>query len=78
MKVLKLLVQLINPTVQTKRILTMSQPLIIQYANLLHKHRGFQAKAVKAFVERHTDPTFRKRVKVLNQLFRLKMNLVDV
>ena len=56
----------------------MAQPLIIQYTNLLHKCRDPQAKAVKAFVERHTDPTFRKRVKVLNQLFRLKMNLVDV
>ena len=53
----------------------MAQPLIIQYANLLHECRDAEAKA-KAFLERHRDPLFQRRAKVLNKLFRLKESLV--
>jgi hypothetical protein len=52
------------------------QPLIIQYANLLHEYRDPNAGPVKEFLKRNSDPVLRRRAKVLNKLFRLKQSLV--
>lgn len=55
----------------------MSQPLIIQYTNLLHQYRDPNAKTVQTFLEKHSqDRLFVKRAKVLNRVFKLKEDLV--
>jgi hypothetical protein len=54
----------------------MEQPLIIQYTNLLHEYRHPGAAPVREFLKKHSDPVFRRRVKVLNKLFELKRVLV--
>lgn len=57
----------------------MSEPLIIQYTNLLHKYRDDKAKEVRAFVKKHKDDkVFVRRAKTLDKLFALKKDLVDV
>lgn len=53
-----------------------SQPLIIQYTNLLHEYRDPKAGPVKDFLAKHGDPVFQRRARVLNKLFRLKENQV--
>jgi len=51
-------------------------PLIIQYTNLLHKHRDPNAEEVKAFVEQHKDDVaFVRRAEILNKVSRLKDDL---
>lgn len=55
----------------------MTQPLIIQYTNLLHKYRDPNAEAVKAFREQHaTDEVFLKRAAAINKVWKLKEQLV--
>lgn len=50
-----------------------TQPLTIQYTNLLHQYRNPEAAEVKAFVAQHSDDnTFVKRAEVLNRMFKLK------
>jgi hypothetical protein len=45
------------------------QPLMIQYTNLLHANgKNPKAPAVKKFFDKHTDPVFRRRAKVLHNL----------
>jgi hypothetical protein len=52
------------------------QPLVIQYTNLLHQYRDPDAKPIREFLRKHSDPVFRRRAKALNRLFKLKQNLV--
>jgi hypothetical protein len=59
-----------------KGVLSMTQPLIIQYTNLLHQYRDTNAKSVKEFLSTHAnDKTFIRRAKALNKLFKLKETL---
>lgn len=52
-------------------------PPIMQYTNLLHRHRNPAAPEVAALVQTYRgDAVFLKRVEVLNKVFRLKMALV--
>jgi hypothetical protein len=52
----------------------MSAPLIIQYTNLLHKHKNPNAKEVKAFLRKHeADNVFQERAKVVNRVFCLRV-----
>lgn len=55
----------------------MAQPLIIQYANLLHKYRDPNAAAVRGFLQEHSsDEVLLRRANALNRVFRLKEELV--
>ena len=55
----------------------MTQPLIIQYTNLLHQYRDHNAKAVKEFLRKNSsNSVFMKRARVLNKIFQLKEQLV--
>jgi hypothetical protein len=55
----------------------MSEPLIIEYTNLLHKHRDVNAAPVKQFLADHAaDEVFVRRAKALNKVFALKEALV--
>lgn len=48
----------------------METPLIIQYTNLLHKHKNPNAKAIKDFKEHYSeDEVFLKRAKILDALY---------
>jgi hypothetical protein len=62
----------------TKGMFVMAtQPLIIQYTNLLHQYRDPAAKPIRDFVAQHSgDKVFLKRAEVLNQMFKLKNELV--
>lgn len=52
------------------------QPLIIQYTNLLHRHRDPNAEPVLEFRQQHAnDKTFQSRAEVLDKLFALKKSL---
>ena len=55
----------------------MKTPLIIQYTNLLHKHRNPNSEALKGFLAKHSgDKDFLRRAKILNKVFILKEELV--
>lgn len=55
----------------------MTQPLIIQYTNLLHQYRDPEAEAIKKFLGKHSqDRIFIRRAKTLNRVFKLKEQLV--
>ena len=48
----------------------MGKPLIIQYVNLLHKHKDVNAKKVQRFLRKHRDDeVLMRRVATLNRLF---------
>ncbi len=48
----------------------MSESLIIQYTNLLHKYRDVNAKQVREFVEQHKDDkVFVLQAETLDKLF---------
>jgi len=56
----------------------LKEPNVITYTNLLHKHGCPCSKHIKAYVKKHEDDkVFMRRVKVLNELFELKKELVD-
>lgn len=51
----------------------MAQPLIIQYTNLLHKHKDPQSQEVLEFLRTHSDDhVFVRRAEALNYVFRLR------
>lgn len=53
-------------------------PLIIQYTNLLHRHRNPDAKSLRDFRKAHKDnDVFLKRARALNKVWRLKESLLD-
>ncbi|MEQ8788968.1 MAG: hypothetical protein RIC55_21835 [Pirellulaceae bacterium] len=54
-----------------------NQPLIIQYTNLLHKHRDPNAAEVVKFLDEHgaRDVAFKQRALKLNQVYKLKKAL---
>lgn len=55
-----------------------SEPLVIQYTNLLQKYRDPNAKAVAEFRQQHIDDrVFQERAKVLDEVFELKKSLVN-
>ena len=55
----------------------MSQPVIIEYTNLLHKYRDPNAAPVKEFLKSHSsDKVFLRRAEALNKVFQLKAELV--
>jgi len=56
---------------------TETPPLIIQYTNLLHQHRGPNAKVIKDFRKQHaSDEVFIKRADTLDKVWRLKESLL--
>ena len=55
----------------------MTQPLVIQYTNLLHQYRDPNAEAVKAFRRQHAgDKVFIKRAAAIDTVWKLKESLV--
>ena len=53
-----------------------TQPLVIQYTNLLHKHGSPDATPVVEFRKAHKDDTvFLKRAQVLDTAFKTKLTL---
>lgn len=55
----------------------MTQPKIITFTNLLHKHRNSQHKEVQAFLNKNADDkVFSKRAAVLIRVWNLKQGLL--
>jgi hypothetical protein len=56
-----------------------TQPLLIQYTDLLHKYRDVESEPVKLFIAKHSyDAVFIRRAKVINRVFKIKEDLVTI
>jgi hypothetical protein len=55
----------------------MTQPKIITFTNLLHKHRNVEHEKVQAFLNKNAqDKVFSKRAAVLIRVWKLKQGLL--